>query len=78
MKTKTIDVWIRYPNDLGGKDDLQSISSYPKVGFTKAKLVIELPEKKITITESEFDKKWKLSLFREGDTKNDFKRSLGF
>lgn len=57
MKTKEIDVLIN-PSDLTRRFIYAYIPEhYPGIStdYLKAKLIIELPEKKITITEKEFE-----------------------
>lgn len=57
MKTKEINVWVS-PSDLGNKyfSVVQESADCPMKGDSvKAKLIIELPERKVTITESEFE-----------------------
>lgn len=84
MKTKEIDVVI-YKED-GGDYDLTSYIGRSKlneygVNSFKAKLIIELPEKKIEITESQFDEAWsKISRVFVDDslTAQDLKKELGF
>jgi len=86
-KTKRIDVWINSSNfennrsytsihwskkeadDFLEKDDIQYIGE----------LVIEIPEQKITITESELDKAWR-KVFNSYNTADHFKikKALGF
>lgn len=60
MKTKEIDVWVS--NSLVIQDDTECRNIFRSGGdescvnkklFTKARLIIELPEKKIEITESQ-------------------------
>lgn len=66
MKTKEIEVWV-YENDLekaqkNGTKGVYFTLEYPDdSSFKKAKLIIDLPEKKIEITESQFDEAWRLS-----------------
>jgi len=58
MKIKEIDVFI-YEDDI--KKDQKIVYGTrlpPGNGSLKAKLIIEMPEKEITITESQFDKAW--------------------
>lgn len=61
MKTKEIDIWIdnTVMHGLISGHDVQSKEMYfcnsDRSRTTKAKLIIELPEKKIEITESSFD-----------------------
>ena len=61
MKTKEIDVWVN-PKRLEVEKNWRSersisSSNWDEPDWLKAKLIIEMPEKKIEITESEFRKK---------------------
>jgi hypothetical protein len=83
MKTKEIDVWIpecrvNVKGLIETYSDLDELRTDWDGVAVKAKLIIEIPEKKIEITESEFDEKWRNHEFCEGDTKKDFKKELGF
>lgn len=65
MKTKEIEVWVSRPlidNDIRFGESRERYIRIPyrdhdlsEQGYTKAKLIIELPEKKIEITEGQFD-----------------------
>ena len=84
MKTIKLDVWV----DRDYKPEMaqdNSILVYKEIEDTygtdpiKATLTIEIPEKKITITESEFDKKWEYAIGNNFDEDLDsFKQELGF
>jgi len=54
---KEIDVWVdeTFLEDDGRAGATVMKKPVDKSSWTKAKLIIELPEKKATITESEFD-----------------------
>jgi hypothetical protein len=55
-KTREIDVWVRCIEDIGEKEqNYVIVYNYKVSGCSKAKLTVEQPEKKIEITESEFD-----------------------
>lgn len=83
MKTREIDVWIcpmalssfeRYPQGYNAM-----IRNNPAPEDIKAKLIIEVPEKKITISESEFcrafEDAWMGTKFVHGQDE-DLKQSL--
>jgi len=54
MKTKEIDVWV--PEEFFNKEfDCFYVTTTKRDDKLKAKLIIEKPEKKIEIAESEFD-----------------------
>lgn len=80
MKTKEIDVWVS-KRVLDGDDVSDTLTTYEtgSVNRIKAKLVVEIPEKKVTITESQFDEfvnKWH---FDDGaNVRRDMKKELGF
>lgn len=92
MKTKEIDVWVK--EDFNDKYSTSGIyyfnrsdlldDNYRNIPY-KAKLIIEIPEKKIEITESEFDRvynDWVVSLevvnYHKDLHKRNMKRDLGF
>lgn len=60
MKTKEIEVWVFNPAVEKFKDDVaDSFISFRHAGadeqnYSRAKLIIELPERKVEITESEY------------------------
>ncbi len=73
---KEIDVWV----DKKVADDRcpelnHVIYLDERVNMTKARLIIEMPEKKIEITESQFDEVWE---DRVGYNSKDIKKLLGF
>jgi len=79
MKTKEIDVWVlkecvRHTYNSGSWNTKESLDFN-----VKAKLIIEIPEKKIEITESEFDEAVTAVIIRDGYycTKT-LKKELGF
>jgi len=85
-KQKIIDVWV----EKSITDD-DRCNVYPMCysdalctdNFYKGKIIIELPEKKIEITESQFDETWARHIScHEGMTNNSyresFKNELGF
>jgi hypothetical protein len=58
MKTKEIEVWVVMDHE----QPIKMWSAKPKcrneideMGWVKARLIIEIPERKVEITESEFD-----------------------
>ena len=62
MKTKEIDVWVELPSILSAirsksafGNDMSTLRSNCSIGACKAKLIIELPEKKIEIVEQSVD-----------------------
>lgn len=55
IKTKTIDVWV-YREDIGGNANLCAYKIKPnKENILKAKLVIEMPDKKIEIRQQDYN-----------------------
>ena len=83
MKTKTIDVWVDEKQfekyDMYDCDYLLESEKDPDIDYLKAKIIVELPEKKIEITESEFDRKWEYAIGNNFDEDLDsFKQELGF
>lgn len=54
-KTKEIDVWVPEYTDETLCEDIALKPQDDGVQWLKAKLIIELPEKKITMTESQFE-----------------------
>ena len=59
MKTKEMDVWLKSYFEEGKEDYSGMIIEFDDSDdgynhITKAKIIIEIPEKKIEITESEF------------------------
>lgn len=59
MKTKEIEVWVpRMTLDSFARSEVFTSKTRDMVddSWLKAKLIIELPEKKVTISESEFDR----------------------
>ena len=62
MRTKEIDVWVNKNKALSAFKEGHCIYAYKDYHSTysniKAKLIIELPERKATITEKEFDEFW--------------------
>jgi len=50
METKEIDAWVRYFDD----GTIMDISTKEGAYYERAKLIIEIPEKKIEITERQF------------------------
>ena len=78
MKTKEIDVWICSDFLNGHEEIFDSISEKKIDEFNiKAKLIIEIPEKKIEITESEFDEAYANAGF-SNNLYDNFKKELGF
>lgn len=81
MKIEKIDVWIDLDQATSAINGVWSIDK--RSGWVKAKLIIELPEKSITLTESDFDLivgnasvvRWKDNLAIHIDN---LKRDLGF
>lgn len=59
MRTKEINGWV-YKSESGDYNNSLFHTKFPlnfhDLNGVKAKLIIEVPEKKITISESEFDK----------------------
>lgn len=58
MKTKEIEVWYKLPNE--ETRDFACYDHYPQgrpdaSRFKKSKLLIELPDRKVEISESQFD-----------------------
>jgi hypothetical protein len=53
-RVKEIDVWV-CPDELIGETQEPWVTDMPVKGYTKAKLLIEMPERKIEITESDYD-----------------------
>lgn len=53
MKTREIEGWV-YPDSTILYERFPD--NFDEIGGLKARLIIEIPEKKITISESEFDK----------------------
>jgi hypothetical protein len=83
MKTKEIDVWVQDTLVSDAYDYSGYIHRKPKDGYLKAKLIIEIPEKKITITESEFEEVWSRYIschqgFSDINYMISFKKELGF
>jgi len=83
MKTKEIDVWI--PRCRVYEQDIETYSTKDEAirqwddEIYKAKLIIELPEKKIEITESEFDAAYSRALSSYTRfPKEAIKKQLGF
>ena len=78
MKTKEIDVWVlkecvRHTYNSGSWNTKESLDFN-----VKAKLIIEIPEKKIEITESDFDE-WYFNKVGHALSKmQEDKRELGF
>ena len=73
MKTKEITVWVDPDEVVNDAWTLCHADFYKGelTGMVKARLIIDLPEKKISITESEFDlecRKVSGSLFELGPT----------
>lgn len=92
MKTKEIDVWVqklvisdKYKYEAFMEGRSCQMSRTEKDGYYKAKLIIEIPEKKIEITESEFDKVYATYISALGVDKHyqfehmvEMKKELGF
>ena len=80
MKTKTIDVWVsNIVYDRQPSKTLRSIGfEYSINRPIKAKLLLPIPEKKITITESEFDKAWAKVPHLQTGAITSLKNILGF
>lgn len=51
-KTREIEVWVNPKTII---DNWFEVSTYPETGDIKAKLIIEVPGRKVEITESQFD-----------------------
>ena len=61
-RTREIEVWIHKNVIVNGVYEKGSkilpLHEYPNCEWVEAKLIIELPERKVTISESEFDEAW--------------------
>lgn len=80
MKTKEFDVWVD-KDDFGYGIDYGMWKLKKTVNCTlKAKLIVQIPEKKIEITESEFDKAIMNNFQIQSLNRNwcDMKKELGF
>jgi hypothetical protein len=80
MKTKEVEVWLDSDEFHSGVNCfVRLVSDKPKwKNKFKAKLIIEIPEKKIEITESEFDE-WYFNKVGHALSKmQEDKRELGF
>jgi hypothetical protein len=83
MKTKEINTWIYKNKDIDMCDHLTIKTQDPlSDNYYKAKLIIEIPEKKIEITESQLEKAYKRAYGRvnkhEAHYFNLIKKELGF
>lgn len=85
MKTVTIPVWVKENSEADLRKNYGFFVDKDQSDLyqLKAKLIIEIPEKKIEITESEFDKINKALLIKEGylhpcQFSNLLKKELGF
>jgi len=86
MKTKEFDCFV-HKRVLSQKDMYSEIRFFDCEDHIKAKLIIEIPDKKIEITESQFDEIFKkLSCFGVGSKlwhiyrnfHREYKKELGF
>lgn len=66
MKTREIEVWVNPKTII---DNWFEVSTYPETGDIKAKLIIEAPERKIELTESQFEEEWQFQ-FNDAYTGN--------
>lgn len=60
-KTREIEGWV-YKSDIANERynfNQRMPDNFKDIGAVKAKLIIEVPEKRISISESEFDEAWK-------------------
>jgi hypothetical protein len=55
MKTREIEVWINKDSFMNETDARTAVCNYQFINSIKAKLIIEIPEREITIKESEFE-----------------------
>lgn len=82
MKTKEIDVWVN--SELINRWHCQEINNCKTtIHNLKAKLIIEIPEKKIEITESDLDRAYQVYFnneesFTSGHFLKVIKKELGF
>lgn len=80
-RTKEIDVWVEECVLNGDKDVMHEISKYRTSCSKplKAKLIIEIPEKKVEITESQCEKAIDIAVgFLSESTRLNLRRCLGF
>lgn len=70
-KTIEIDVWVqdlilsnKYEYEAFVRGESTQVKRKPSEGYLKAKLIIEIPERKIEITESQFDEAVKNAMDR--------------
>lgn len=81
MKTKEIDVWVCKNTFNKSNSHLWVYKNFYKapegIQYLKAKLIIEIPEKKVTITESEFDDALKNCFIGDNNSRY-LKKELGF
>jgi len=77
-RTKEIDVWVKKSFEMNFSNNyIADVHNRPTELYPiKAKLIIEIPEKKITITESEFNEASKVIRFGvfNGETYGDINR----
>lgn len=66
MRTKEIDVWVSEGAFKNPKHKHETVSLHEVVGSVKAKLIITLPERKVEISESQFDEAWDKALELRG------------
>lgn len=82
MKTKEIDVLVSKSDINMNSVDIEVINHqrdyHPRNDQYKAKLIIEIPEKKIEITESEFDKAYSKCFIETNLGFMRLKEELGF
>jgi len=77
MKTREIDIWL-------SEEELSYMSKrhyqVSSIMYTKAKLIIEIPEEKITISEDELNEAARkvFGNVSHGDTFREFRELLGF
>lgn len=85
-RTEEIDVWVQDHDDIYDIvvyhiEDVEIDEAFIKSrGLLKGKLIVDIPEKTVTITESEFDRKWDdtIRYSQESPTREMFKKALGF
>lgn len=85
MKTKEIDVWINRENIKADNpcliDLYTDLNKYKREYYgepIKVKLIIEVPEKKIEITEEQLDDIWNDGVYANARRYEKKKKELGF
>jgi hypothetical protein len=83
MKTKEIDLWVEYDGVMNSikrgthlGNEISANRNCCSSSAVKAKLIIELPEQKVEITENQLDRLW-IKYNLEGKLE-DIKKQLGF